>query len=95
MGMHLHVATKYDVEFQEVYVDCTDYVRLIWDLHEQALELFGVELVVWNNEYEDMFELDKATLEDLSAVCQEHGELLKQWVSVSPEYNDFVRIEIY
>ena len=95
MSVHLHVATKYDVEFQEVYVGCTDYVRLIWDLHEQALELFGVELVVWNNEYEDMFELDKATLEDLAAVCQEHGELLKQWVSLSPEYNDFVRIEIY
>ena len=95
MSVHLHVATKYDVAFQEVYVDCRDFAGLIWELHDKAQEMFLADLVIWNNEDENMFELARTVLEYLAARCLEHQETINQWLSLSPESNDFVRIEIY
>lgn len=95
MSTHIHVATKYDVEFQEVYVDCPSYSGLIWELDDKAHEMFLTNLVIWNNEDENMFELDRTVLEYLAAKCPEYRKTINQWLSLSPESNDFVRIEIY
>ena len=95
MSTHMHVATKYDVEFQEVYVDCRDYAMLIWELNEKAFDEGIGELVVWNNYEETAFDLDRGVLEDLAGACPEHQETINQWLSLSPESNYFVRIEIY
>ena len=95
MGMQLHVATKYDVEFQGMFVDCRDYAEFIWDLHERAAESDFGELVEWNNEDENMFELSKDVISKLIEGGSPHREILDKWLSLSPEYNEFVRIEIY
>lgn len=89
-----HVATKYDVEFQEFPYPADDFLAFIDDLRTES------DCVVqWSNEDDTAFELDVEALEELLDSSFEPGSqyyiYTKYILNNAPEYASEVHIELF
>lgn len=92
--IHVNVATKYDVEFEEYPYPAVDFLEFIEDLREYSDDIVG-----WHNEDDTAFELDKEPLKEFQQnECQENSvyyKYIEELIKMSPERSDFIRIELY
>lgn len=89
-----HVATKYDVEFQEFPYPADDFLEFIEDLRDSEYDI-----VVWHNGDDSAFELD---VEELLAFKENECTPNSAWsryidyiVDNAPEGASWVRIELF
>ena len=89
-----HVATKYDVEFQEFPYPADDFLEFIEDLRDSEYDI-----VVWHNEDDSAFELEVGELlEFKEAECDNnsvYAKYIDYIVDNAPDGASWVRIELY
>lgn len=96
MGIRTHVATQYLATFEEYsHPDIPEFDNWVWAMHKYAADHDLGDLILWHDDHEDNWELAKDVLIKLAEHQPKYSEICKDLVEMSPEYNDFVRIETY
>lgn len=96
MGSRTHVATQYLVNFEEYsHPDILEFDCWVWSMHEYAENHDLGDLVLWHDEHECNWDLAKDVLLELAKRLPKYSDICTDLVEMSPEYNDFVRVETY
>lgn len=95
--MQLYVATQYLVDWQGLHYKSWEFNRILEEL-TQVAEDNGItveDLILWEGEDGRAWELSKQALIELAEVSPKHKEFCEKLVENSPDYNEFVRVELF
>ena len=96
--MQIHVATQYLVDWQGLNYKSWEFSKMLEEL-SQVVEANGLaeveDLILWEDEDGKAWELSKQVLIEVAKVYPKYKEFCDMLVENSPDYNDFVRVELF
>jgi hypothetical protein len=96
--MQIHVATQYLVDWQGINCESWVFSKTLEEL-SQVAEANGLteveDLILWEDEDGKAWELSKHVLTEVAKVYPRYKEFCDKLVENSPDYNDFVRVELF
>lgn len=96
--MQLHIATQYLVDWQGLNIKSWDFTKLLDELilivDDHNIDA-GEDLILWESEDGTAWELSKPVLRAIADVAPQHKEFCEKLIENSPDYNDFVRVELF